>query len=100
MRNLLPSYQALQYQTISYFKRTIRNITALMKSTLVQQIINAISSLFYKSEWFIQGCHGQGKVREKRNFFEIMENSVNFVFCQGNLEFCLKSGKFISFWIF
>ena len=29
----------------------------------------------------------------KRNFFKVREKSVNFVFGQGNLEFCSKSGK-------
>ena len=39
-----------------------------------------------------QGCHGQWKVREKRNF-KVREKSVNFAFGQENLEFCSKSGK-------
>ena len=27
-----------------------------------------------------QGCHGQGKVREKQKFFKVGEKSENFVF--------------------
>ena len=33
-----------------------------------------------------QGCHGQGKLSGKRNFFQVGEKSGNFVDGQGNLE--------------
>ena len=33
-----------------------------------------------------QGCHGQGKISGKRNFFHVREKSGNFVDGQGNLE--------------
>ena len=33
-----------------------------------------------------QGCHGQGKIFGKRNFFQVREKSENFVDGQGNLE--------------
>ena len=34
----------------------------------------------------MQGCHGQGKISGKRNFFQVREKSGNFVDGQGNLE--------------
>ena len=33
-----------------------------------------------------QGCHGQGKISKKRNFFQDREKSGNFVDGQGKLE--------------
>ena len=33
-----------------------------------------------------QGCHGQGKTSGKGFFFQVRENSGNFVVVQGNLE--------------
>ena len=33
-----------------------------------------------------QGCHGQGKISGKMNFFQVREKSGNFVDGQGNLE--------------
>ena len=33
-----------------------------------------------------QGCHGQGKISGKLNFFQVREKSGNFVDGQGNLE--------------
>ena len=33
-----------------------------------------------------QGCHGQGKISGKRNFFHVREKSGNFVDGQGNFE--------------
>ena len=32
------------------------------------------------------GCHGQGKISEKLNFFQVREKSGNFADGQGNLE--------------
>ena len=32
------------------------------------------------------GCHGQGKISGKLNFFQVREKSGNFVDGQGNLE--------------
>ena len=34
----------------------------------------------------IQGCHSQGKLSGKRNFFQVREKSGNFVDGQGNIE--------------
>ena len=34
----------------------------------------------------MQGCHSQGKLSGKRNFFQVREKSGNFVDGQGNLE--------------
>ena len=34
----------------------------------------------------MQGCHSQGKMSEKRHFFQVREKSENFVDGQGNLE--------------
>ena len=34
----------------------------------------------------MQGCHSQGKISGKRNFFKVREKSGNFVDGQGNLE--------------
>ena len=50
-----------------------------------------------RSHVFTQSYHGQWKVGEKRHFFKVREKSVNFVFGQGNLEFCSKSGKVILY---
>ena len=33
-----------------------------------------------------QGCHGQGKISGKLNFFKVREKAGNFVDGQGNLE--------------
>ena len=33
-----------------------------------------------------QGCHGQGKISGKRNFFRVREKSGNFVDGQGKFE--------------
>ena len=41
----------------------------------------------------IQGCHGQGKVREKQKFFKVREKSGNFAKSQGKSQFLSKSGK-------
>ena len=38
----------------------------------------------------VQGCHGQGKMSGKLNFFQVREKSGNFVDGQGNLERTLK----------
>ena len=37
-----------------------------------------------------QGCHGQGKISGKRNFFQLREKTGNFVDDQGNLGRTLK----------
>ena len=44
--------------------------------------------LVYASTVYISlhGCHGQGKISGKQNFFKVRENSGNFVDGQGNLE--------------
>ena len=34
----------------------------------------------------VQGCHGQGKISGKLNFFQVREKSGNFVDGRGNLE--------------
>ena len=34
----------------------------------------------------MQGCHSQGKISGKLNFFQVREKSENFVDGQGNLE--------------
>ena len=34
----------------------------------------------------MQGCHGQGKISGKCNFFQVREKPRNFVDGQGNLE--------------
>ena len=41
----------------------------------------------------MQGCHGQGKISGKRNFFKVREKSGNFVNGQGNLERTSKVGE-------
>ena len=53
----------------------------------------------------LQGCHGQGKIREKQIFLKVMEKSGNCVPSQGISKFYLKvsekSGNFtfvIWFW--
>ena len=40
-----------------------------------------------------QGCHGQGKISGKRNFFQVREKSGNFVDGQEILEGLGKSGN-------
>ena len=40
-----------------------------------------------------QGCHGQGKVREKQKFFKVREKSGNFAKSQGKSQFLSKSVK-------
>ena len=40
-----------------------------------------------------QGCHGQGKVREKQKFFKVREKSGNFAKGQGKSQFLSKSVK-------
>ena len=51
-----------------------------------------------------QGCHGQGKIREKQIFFKVMEKSGNCVSSQGISKFYLKvsekSGNFTFVWPF
>ena len=42
---------------------------------------------------YIQGSHGQGKVREKCKKFKVKEKSGNFEISQGNLKKWQKSGK-------
>ena len=42
-------------------------------------------------EFKVQGCHGQGKISEKLNFFQVREKSGNFVDGQGYLERTWKS---------
>ena len=41
----------------------------------------------------MQGCHGQGKVREKQKFFKVREKSGNFAKSQGKSQFLSKSVK-------
>ena len=41
----------------------------------------------------VQGCHGQGKVREKRKFFKVREKSGNFLKGQGKSLILSKSVK-------
>ena len=41
----------------------------------------------------VQGCHGQGKVREKQKFFKVREKSGNFAKSQGKSQFLSKSVK-------
>ena len=41
----------------------------------------------------LQGCHGQGKVREKQKFFKVREKSGNFAKSQGKSQFLSKSVK-------
>ena len=41
----------------------------------------------------VQGCHGQGKVRENQNFFKVREKSGNFAKSQGKSQFFSKSVK-------
>ena len=40
-----------------------------------------------------QGCHGQGKVREKQKFFKVREKSGNFAKGHGKSQFLSKSVK-------
>ena len=40
-----------------------------------------------------QGCHGQGKISGKLNFFQVKEKSGNFLDGQGNLERTWKVGE-------
>ena len=40
-----------------------------------------------------QGCHGQGNISGKSNFFQVREKSGNFVYGQGNLERTWKVRK-------
>ena len=46
-----------------------------------------------------QGCHGQGKISGKGNFFQVKEKSGNFVDGQGNLERTWKVGEFENKWL-
>ena len=41
----------------------------------------------------LQGCHGQGKISGKRNFFQVREKSGIFQNGQGNLETTWKVGE-------
>ena len=41
----------------------------------------------------MQGCHGQGKVRENQKFFKVREKSGNFAKGQGKYQFLSKSVK-------
>ena len=41
----------------------------------------------------VQGCHGQGKVRENQKFFKVREKSGNFAKGQGKSQFLSKSVK-------
>ena len=41
----------------------------------------------------LQGCHGQGKVRENQKFFKVREKSGNFAKGQGKSQFLSKSVK-------
>ena len=43
-----------------------------------------------------QGCHGQGKVREKRNFFKVREKSGTFLKSQGKSLILAKSVKSLN----
>ena len=48
----------------------------------------------------VQGCHGQGKVREKQKFFKVREKSGNFAKSQGKSQFLSKSVKSQGiFWV-
>ena len=51
----------------------------------------ATCHLFDKN--LLQGCHGQGKVREKQKFFKVREKSGNFAKSQGKSQFLSKSVK-------
>ena len=46
-----------------------------------------------------QGCHHQGKISGKRNFFQVREMSGKFVDGQGNLERTWKVRKFENKWL-
>ena len=52
---------------------------------------------------YAHGCHGQGKISGKQNFFQVREKSGNFVDGQGNLERTWKvrekSGNFENKWL-
>ena len=82
-----------------------------MRSKKIYQIILKTSSgaqssdidTFYRYALFLlwemhQGCHGQGKISGKWNFFQVREKSGNFVDGQRNLESTWKvrekSGEF------
>ena len=47
----------------------------------------------------LQGCHSQGKISGKWNFFPVREKSGNFVDSQGNLERTWKVREFENKWL-
>ena len=55
--------------------------------------IHLNSTSFQKRFQYGQGCHGQGKVREKQKFFKVREKSGNFAKSQGKSQFLSKSVK-------
>ena len=58
----------------------------------------ALQTLLFQQIYFWKDRNtpitGSPLVREKSGKFKVRENSGNFRICQGNLEFCRKSGKF------
>ena len=48
---------------------------------------------FRSTQYTIQGCHGQGKVREKRKFLKVRGKSGNFLKSQGKSLIFSKSVK-------
>ena len=50
-------------------------------------------------KYMYQGCHSQGKISGKQNFFQVREKSANFVNDQGNLERTWKVREFENKWL-
>ena len=55
--------------------------------------------IIFLHENIYQGCHGQGKISGKQNFFQVREKSGNLVDGQGNLEMTWKVREFENKWL-
>ena len=58
-----------------------------------EKVVLAAMQCYFRKAGNDQGCHGQGKVREKQKFFKVREKSGNFAKSQGKSQFLSKSVK-------
>ena len=86
-KNFRPAYAQLSMLSALFPKVPIVALTA----TATERTRRAISSSLGMTD--PQGCHGQGKVREKQKFFKVREKSGNFAKSQGKSQFLSKSVK-------
>ena len=87
-----PIYLHVVAEGTSFYKLFMRFSFLCLPQNILQSLALHFNS-YSTAQNRVQGCHGQGKVREKQFFFKVREKSGNFV------KVSEKSGKyFLSAW--